>query len=64
MKKRLYCISKKLVWIIPVTGFCFLNGMDYGPDGTDESGSDNDRTVAAKEILVARWSFDAPNLGR
>ncbi|MDR1594958.1 MAG: LamG domain-containing protein, partial [Prevotellaceae bacterium] len=64
MKKRLYCISKKLVWVIPMIGFCFLTGMGYNPDDADGPGPDNDRTVANKEKIIARWSFDASNPGR
>ncbi|MDR0385591.1 MAG: LamG domain-containing protein, partial [Prevotellaceae bacterium] len=63
MKKILYYISKRAVWVIPVLGCWFLTGMGYNP--TDESGNaDNDKTVAYKENIIARWSFDASSPGR
>jgi hypothetical protein len=62
-EKTVCCISKKLVWLIPIMGCCFLTGM-YIPTDSDESGSDKGRNVVSTEKLIARWSFDSPNPGR
>jgi hypothetical protein len=64
IEKKLYRIRKKIAWLIPVISCCFLTGIGFDPSETDSPDAENDKTAAAKEQLVARWSFDAPNAGR
>ncbi|MDR1330525.1 MAG: hypothetical protein LBK07_00285, partial [Tannerella sp.] len=64
MKQKLHYIIRRLAWIVPLAGYFILTGMGHNPSDTNEPGTDNDKTAANTEKLIARWSFDAPNPGR